>query len=76
MTSYAAQKGRAVPVAPATKAAAPRPLTAADEARIAANREFILEHMPEMLAIIRDHHAAGNIDGWRAIDACRMLADD
>lgn len=76
MTSYAAQKGRAAPVAHATKASAPRPLTAADEARIAANREFILEHMPEMLDIIRDHHAVGNIDGWRNIDACRMLTDD
>lgn len=76
MTSYAAQKGRAAPAAPEIKAAAPAPLTADDEARIADNRDFILEHMPEMLAIIRDHHAAGNIDGWRAIDACRLLNDD
>lgn len=76
MTSYAAQKGRAVPATPATTPAKLQPLSAEEEAQVAANRDFILEHMPEMLDIIRDHHAAGNIDGWRSIKSCRKLTDD
>ena len=76
MTSYAAQKGRSVPVTPGPIPAKPRPLSDEEEAQVAANRDFILEHMPEMLEIIRDQHAAGNIDGWRSIKSCRMLTDD
>lgn len=76
MSSYAAQKGRAAQSVRSTPKIEPKPLTAAEELRVAEAKAFILEHMPEMLEIIRDHHAAGNIDGWRAIQSCRKIADD
>ena len=76
MTSYAAQKGRAAPTAPVVKAATTRPLTPAEEARVAENRAFVIEHMPELLPMIRSMHAEGLIDGWRSIKSCRILSND
>lgn len=73
MTSYAAQKGRSLPQSQAAPAPAAKPLTTADEAAIEANKAFILEHMPEMLPIIRHLHAEGLIDGWRAVKRCVLL---
>jgi hypothetical protein len=73
MTSYAAQKGRAATVAQPVSRQASAPLTEAEEARIAENRDLILEHMPEMLPIIRNHHAEGNIDGWRSVINFRFI---
>lgn len=73
MTSYAAQKGRAVPAAQAVRPAPARPLTEAEEARIDDNKQFVLEHMPELLPTIRDLHTEGLIDGWRCIVRCTPL---
>ena len=73
MTTYAGQKGRAVPLAKAAPAPAAEPITPQQEAVIEANKEFILEHMPEMLPIIRDLHAEGLIDGWRNVTRCKLL---
>jgi len=73
MTSYAAQKGRAAPVAQPVSRQSSSPLTEAEEARIAENRDLILEHMPEMLPIIRNLHAEGLIDGWRSVKSFRLI---
>lgn len=73
MTSYAAQKGRAAPVAQPVHQAKQAPLSPAEEARIAETRAAILEHMPEMLPIIRDLHAEGLIDGWRSVKSFRLI---
>lgn len=72
MTSYAGQKGRAAAQARPTAPAAPRPITQADEQRTAANKQFILEHMPELLPMIRNLHAEGLIDGWRSVKNCTL----
>lgn len=73
MTSYAAQKGRAAPVAQPVTQAKARPLSPAEETRVAESRAAILEHMPEMLPIIRNLHAEGLIDGWRSVARCALL---
>lgn len=73
MTSYAAQKGRAAAQARPAAPAAPRPITQAEEQRTAANKQFILEHMPDLLPTIRDLHAEGLIDGWRSLVRCTLL---
>jgi hypothetical protein len=72
MTSYASQKGRSVPQAQAAPEAA-EPITPDQEAAIEANKEFILEHMPEMLPIIRNMHAEGLISGWRNVKSCKLI---
>lgn len=76
MTSYAAQKGRAVQPLRSTPKKEQKPLSPAEDARVAANKEFVLEHMPELLSTIRSLHAEGMIDGWRSIKSCRKLTDD
>lgn len=73
MTSYAAQKGRAAPVAKSATDTLPPPLTEAAEARIEANKGFVLNHMPELLQTIRALHADGMIDGWRSVLLCTLL---
>lgn len=74
MSSYASQKGRAAPVAPAAKREKPlAELSEADKASIEGNKEFILEHMPDMLPFIRDLLATNQIDGWRNIKQTRLL---
>lgn len=75
MTSYAAQKGRAAQSVRSTSPAAQISLTPADDARVATNKQFILEHMPELLPTIRNLHAEGLIDGWRAITHCRLTQE-
>lgn len=72
MSTYAGQKGRAAISAQPAPVAAPRPITQAEEERAAANKQFILEHMPELLPIIRELHAEGMIDGWRAVKSCTL----
>lgn len=73
MTTYAGQKGRAIPQAKAAPAPAAEPITPEEEAAIEANKYFILEHMPEMLPIIRNQHAEGLIDGWRSVKTCKLI---
>lgn len=73
MSSYAYQKGRTAAPVRSTAPAAPRPISPAEAERIAANKDFILEHMPEMLPIIRELHAEGMIDGWRSVVRSTLL---
>jgi len=72
MTSYAAQKGRTAQSVRSTSPAAKKALTPADDAQVAENKQFILEHMPELLPMIRALHAEGLIDGWRAVKNCNL----
>lgn len=73
MNSYASQKGRATRGSPPSAPAALKPLSEAEEARVADNKDFILTHMPEMLPIIRDLLAADLVDGWRSIKTCNLI---
>lgn len=74
MSSYASQKGRAAPVAPAAIREKPlAELSEADKASIEANKDFVLEHMPDMLPFIRDLVATDQIDGWRNIKQTKLL---
>ena len=71
MPSYADIKGQ--PVRQANAPAAGRPvvgLSDAERERVAANRAFVLEHMPELVDFIKALHAEGMIDGWRAVGNC------
>lgn len=73
MSSYAAQKGRTTqPTAAAPSAQAE--LTTAQEARADENKQFIREHMPEIIPTIRHLHAEGLIDGWRSIKNCNRIS--
>lgn len=76
MTSYAAQKGRAARLDKPSRPAPAKPLSEAEEARVADNKDFILAHMPEMLPIIRDLHADGLVDGRRNFVRCTLLDHD
>lgn len=73
MSSYAGQKGRASSQARPAAPAAPKPITREEEERIAANKQLILEHMPDLLPKIRELHAEGAIDGWRSLVRCTLL---
>lgn len=73
MTSYAAQKGRAAPSAPASIGNQPQPLTEAQQAAIQANKELILEHMPDLLGFLRVLRESGIDIGWRNIKRCSLL---
>ncbi len=73
MTSYAAMKGRASPVANAVTPQPARQLTETEKDRAENNRQFVLEHMPELLPTIRQLHAEGLIDGWRSVVSCTMF---
>jgi hypothetical protein len=47
-------------------------LNPAEQARVAANKALVCEHMPEMVPIIRELHEAGMIDGWRSVGKVRL----
>ncbi|WP_153110103.1 hypothetical protein [Propionivibrio limicola] len=73
MNPYASIKGRATAPATAAKATTPaRALSDAEIERVAENRAFVRENMPELVDFIRDLHANGLIDGWRAVTNCTM----
>lgn len=73
MNDYARVKGSAAAPATATRQpAAPRALSEAEEERVAENRAFILTHLPELVPFIKDLHAVGLVDGWRAVQNCRI----
>lgn len=76
MTSYAAQKGRAAPSAPAATGNQLPPLTEAQQEAIQANKEFILEHMPDLLDVLRTLRESGIDIGWRNIKRCSLLDDN
>ena len=72
--SYANVKGRfngTARVVPVTSRPTPDELTAEEKERIAGNREFVKQHMPELIDLIKALHAEGLIDGWRAVRGCR-----
>lgn len=78
MTTYASIKGqptRTAPQASTTASAAPAEDLPSDEMeRIADNRAFVIEHMPELVDLIKELHAAGLIVGWRSVQNCKSLS--
>ncbi|HJW25160.1 MAG TPA: hypothetical protein VJ576_09700 [Rhodocyclaceae bacterium] len=74
--TYANQKGRVTAIhSPATAGRRPpRQLSEAEQAAVAGNREFVLEHMPDAVPFIKELHDLGMIDGWRSVDNCQILA--
>ena len=71
MPSYADIKGQTVRQAKAPAAGRPvAGLSDAERERVAANRAFVLEHLPELVDFIKELLAEGLIDGWRAVDNC------
>ncbi|MBI2307550.1 MAG: hypothetical protein HYU78_09620 [Rhodocyclales bacterium] len=75
MNNYARLKGSATaPAAPASRSAAvpARELSDQEAQRVAENRAFVLEHLPELVPFIKDLHAEGLIDGWRAVRNCTL----
>lgn len=73
--TYAALKGRpsTQPAAPSMPDEPPEELSLEESERVQANKDFVCEHMPELIPFIRDLHAEGMIDGWRAVKRCRLL---
>lgn len=77
MASYATMKGRAAQAAPADHQRSALPQVSAQQAQeIQANKEFVVEKMPELVDFIRDLHADGLFDGWRAVKNCRLLREE
>ena len=79
MTSYAAIKGQTIKSAPVASDTATVPVSElSDEKiqRIAENKAFVREHMPELVGFIKALHAAGLIDGWRSVKSCRTLRNE
>lgn len=78
--SYEKEKARATvkPAAGGFKLLArPAPeLTPEQVAAVAANREFIKTHMPEVEADLRIFFEDGWCQGWRAIENCQLLKSD
>lgn len=73
MNTYASLKGRAAAKEeeyPSRKE--PPPLQDDDAARVEANRQFVREHMPELIPTIRALYEEGLIDGWRAVRKCTL----
>ena len=75
--TYAGAKGKSSPL-PASPlsgggAKAPRPLSAAAQARVAENKGLVEAHLPDMLPFFKDLYAEGLIDGWRAVESVRLI---
>ena len=73
--SYAKVKGKAPAETPAPRRP-PRPaapIDAAEHARIAANIKLHKKHLPEFAPFVKELHAVGLIDGWRAIQHIEIL---
>ena len=74
MNPYASIKGRAsAPVAAAKVATPARTLSPAEIERVAENRAFVMQHMPELVDFIKELHGEGLIDGWRAVTHCTLI---
>lgn len=73
--TYAKVKGKAAPEKPEARRP-PRPAAPIDDderARIAANVELHKKHLPEFAPLIKELHAVGLIDGWRAIQKIEVF---
>lgn len=76
MTSYAAIKGQTIKSAPVASDTATVPsseLSDEEIQRIAENKAFVREHMPELGDFIKALHAAGLIRGWRDVQNCKLI---
>jgi hypothetical protein len=76
MSDYARASGRAArplqPVVDNRETAAPE-LSPAAQARAEQARDFVTEHMPDAVPLIRDLVREGLMPGWRAVQNCRLL---
>ena len=72
MADYASLKGRATPKAATSVRRDPPALRDAEATSVEANRQFVLEHLPELAPLVRALYAEGLIDGWRAVTQCKM----
>lgn len=67
-------KGQPLRSKPTSEKATPAAeLSPAEIERVAANRSFVLQHMPEFVDFIKELHAVGAIDGWRCVQNCRRV---
>lgn len=74
IVSYSAMKGRAAKTPAAIANQVPlEELSEAAKERIEANKNFVIEHMPDMLTFMRDLLATNQIEGWRNIKQTRLL---
>lgn len=72
--SYASAKGRATQrPAEDQQRRPPKPLSEAEQERVAENRAMVIEHMPEVVDFIKALHAEGLIDGWRNLTNCKLI---
>jgi hypothetical protein len=71
--TYAAAKGRAVPLPTARKPTAAPIANEAERERIAGNYALVKEHLPEIVPFIKELHAVGLIDGLRAIQNVQII---
>lgn len=53
-----------------------RHLSAADLAKVAANREMVRIHIPELGPILKELNEAGMVDGWRSVGEVVLLNVD
>ncbi len=72
-SDYASQKPRSAPGATtAAPAAPPRPLSPTEVARVADNKAFVQEHLPDALPLFKALFAEGLVEGWRSWDNCHL----
>lgn len=64
--SNSAHSVRPAAAAPVPPKALP-PLTEAEHGRITKTIAFAKENLPEMVQLVKDLHAEGLIEGWRAL---------
>lgn len=76
MNEYARARGKEVKQpAPQieVKRCPPLPLSEDEAAAVAEKRKLVLQHMPEMVPMIKDLVDAGLIDGWRNVRQVTVL---
>lgn len=52
----------------------PRALTEREVEEVAARRRVVIEHMPEMVPVIKELQELGMIDGWRNVIKAHAFA--
>lgn len=74
--TYAAAKGRAVPLPTVRNRPTVAPIASeAERERIAGNFALVKQHLPELAPFIKELHAVGLIDGLRAINRVEVLGE-